>query len=136
MQENGEACCWWLGQGIMVQACNLFWTNSGQSGGLEGLAGGDPGCGTRHSPGLDRSLPLSSPSPLLSMMQSHFNMSIHKTLLLCHRGRGSALAGLGKGEGCSAAMGNGSYTPEVGGTEHAAYYSSCQWLSAVAGRGG
>lgn len=58
---------------------------------------------------------------LLSMMQSHSVMSIHKALLLCYRGEAAPQQGYVKVRGSSATMSNGSCSLEGGGTEYAAY---------------
>lgn len=135
MQENGEACHWWLGQGILIQSHLLFWTSSVQSDRLEGLSGGDPACETSQSPGLDWNLFLSSPSPLLNVMQCHCMMSSCKPLFSWQSCKGSTLSGLGKGEGLFSSHGQWALQlwRWLGGTDCAACYSSCQWLSAVAG---
>lgn len=59
-----------------------------------------------------------------------------KPLLLCQRGKGSAVTGLGKGEGLSSSYEQWVPILGCGGTEHHAYCRSGQGLSAVAeGRG-
>lgn len=51
-------------------------------------------------------------------------MSIHKPYFYATGAGVAPFQDRGMVRGCSAAVGDESYTPEVGGTEHAAYYSS------------
>lgn len=70
----------------MIQVHHLFWTNSGQSHGLESQSGGRSRVWeqmfTRPGLKLGPFFTLSS----TKYMQSHSVMFIHKTLLLCYRG--------------------------------------------------